>query len=216
MSFAIQAMQQGGPSSVGQIEQRINQLEGVLRSFEGPSPLPSLQNQPIAPFNTQFSPAQAVQGAVNGTSAPAFESIIQENAIKHRVPPALIQAVIQQESAFNPNAISKAGAQGLMQLMPGTAKTLGVQNAFDPAQNIAGGTKYLSQLLGQFNGNIPLALAAYNAGPGAVNKYHAVPPYAETQQYVKKVLSNYLANKAKTTPAPTLALDAPPGIQPRS
>lgn len=91
------------------------------------------------------------------------------------------------ESAFNPNAVSHKGAQGLMQLMPGTAKELGVQDALIPSQNIAGGAKYIAQLLKRFNGNIQLATAAYNAGPGAVKKYNGVPPYIETEVYAERV-----------------------------
>jgi soluble lytic murein transglycosylase-like protein len=103
----------------------------------------------------------------------------------------LIKAIIANESGFNANATSGAGAQGLMQLMPGTAAGLGVTDAYDPAQNVAGGTKYIKGLLQRFNGDVRLAVAAYNAGPGAVEKYGGVPPYAETQNYVQNVLSSY-------------------------
>ena len=111
---------------------------------------------------------------------------------KHNIDPKLVMAVIQQESGFNQNAISKAGAQGLMQLMPATAKSLGVTNAFNPEQNINGGVKYLKSLLERFHGNKILALAAYNAGPNAVDKYNGIPPYKETQNYVRNILRNYL------------------------
>ncbi len=109
-------------------------------------------------------------------------------AKQYRLDPALVKAVIHIESAFNSNAISSAGARGLMQLMPATAKRFGVQNSYDPIENMLGGVKYLRWLFERFNGNVRYVLAAYNAGEGAVDKHKGIPPYAETQDYVKKVI----------------------------
>ncbi len=116
-----------------------------------------------------------------------YVDFIKQASQEHQVDEALIRAVIHAESAFNPKARSPVGAQGLMQLMPATAKDLGVQNSLDPEQNINGGAKYLAQMLAKFNNDTSLATAAYNAGPNAVKKYNGIPPYAETQVYVKRV-----------------------------
>ncbi len=119
-----------------------------------------------------------------------FGDFIRKAAETYRLPENLISSVIKQESNFNSSAVSRAGAMGLMQLMPGTARLLGVQDGFDPEQNIMGGAKYLRQMLDQF-GNVEMALAAYNAGPGNVRKYGGIPPFKETEQYVSKVLNYY-------------------------
>ena len=121
-----------------------------------------------------------------------LKEMITQLAQKHGVDPKLVQALVKQESGFNPKATSHCGAMGLMQLMPATAKGLGVVDPYNPVQNAEGGIKYLKSMLNKYNGNIVLALAAYNAGPGAVDKYQDVPPYKETQNYVKSILANYL------------------------
>jgi hypothetical protein len=123
--------------------------------------------------------------------------LIEEKAVQHGLDPALVAAVVTQESGGDPMAVSPVGAMGLMQLMPETAKELGVEDPFDPEQNVEGGSKYLDDLLRQFEGNLVFAVAAYNAGPGAVRKYEGVPPYVETQTYVQKVMRYFFEYQQK-------------------
>jgi soluble lytic murein transglycosylase-like protein len=132
----------------------------------------------------------------------AFSREIREVAERNGVDPALVEAVIRVESAFNPWAVSPKGAQGLMQLMPRTANALGVRDSFNPRQNIEGGVRHLRYLLDRYPGNLSLAVAAYNAGEGAVDYYGGVPPFAETRQYVQKVLQRTGGDRVKSAAEP--------------
>ncbi len=138
------------------------------------------------PTKPQAASVVSADGGIPG-SIP-FQNEIAAAAAKYGLDPALLAGVVKQESNFNPNAQSGVGAKGLTQLMDATARGLGVTNSFDPAQSLDGGAKFLSGLLKQFHGDPSLALAAYNAGPGAVQKYGGIPPYQETQRYVPQVL----------------------------
>lgn len=153
-----------------------------------------------------------------GAEAKSFAAIFREAEARFGLPAGLVEAVARAESALNPYAVSPAGALGLMQLMPATARAFGVTDPFDPAQNVEAGARYLRHLLDRFGGDLKLALAAYNAGPGAVRRFGGVPPYRETRRYVEKVLA--LLSEAKTderqeelrpSPGPRPALSAADG-----
>lgn len=164
---------------------RINMIERQFQSLEAYVQKPDNDFQKI--LDTK------VENKKNSISISRSEinDLISKYSDKNGLDEDFVKAVINQESGFNPNATSHCGAMGLMQLMPSTAQGLGVKNAYDAEQNIEGGTKYLKGLMDRFNNDKSLALAAYNAGPNAVKKYGGIPPYAETQNYVKSVLSKY-------------------------
>lgn len=124
-------------------------------------------------------------------SSKKYDEMIRKAQKRYGVEFSLIKAVIQVESGFNPKAVSKKGAKGLMQIMPANYKSLSIKDPFNPQQNIMGGVRYLKKLLKRYENKLPLALAAYNAGPDAVDKYQTIPPYAETQNYVRKVMKRY-------------------------
>jgi soluble lytic murein transglycosylase-like protein len=171
---AVASPSQARPTSVSNSRAR---MANASTAFFGASPANALQANKLSKT-----------GAQGATGLDAYKDLVKAAANKYGLDPSLLAAVAQTESGFNPRAQSGAGAKGLMQLMDGTARGLGISDSFDPAQSLDGGARFLSGLLKQFNGDVRLALAAYNAGPAAVKKYGGIPPYQETQRYVPKVL----------------------------
>ena len=148
-----------------------------------------VRTEPIADIPQPAPPAVAPAGS---TPTPSeIHEMVAHSGAAHHIDTDLLASVIKAESGGHIRAVSRTGAQGLMQLMPGTASKMGVQDAFQPEQNIAGGTAYLDELLTRYHDNIALALAAYNAGPGAVDRYHGIPPYRETRAYVARVIREF-------------------------
>jgi soluble lytic murein transglycosylase-like protein len=186
-----------------------------LASVAG-SPAPAATSDPSLTSPTTAAAPTGATGATSGTpgASTPYAAEIDASAKKYNVDPALLRGLIRQESNFNPNAGSPAGARGLTQLMPGTAAALGVNPAI-PAQAIEGGAKYLRQQLDKFGNDPVKALAAYNAGPGAVQRYGGVPPFAETQNYVRKVMA-YAAEYRKEAPAASAVAASVPTASPTS
>jgi hypothetical protein len=162
-----------------------------------------------APGDPRYQRMAALSGTFSGTSegwlqvpatvsTPSLTEMIRVAAQRHGIPEQIVSAVIRVESGFNARAVSRKGARGLMQLMPQTAAVLGVRDSFDPMENINGGVRHLRGLMERFGNNLPLALAAYNAGEGAVNTYGGIPPYPETQAYVGRILSMLGGSAAAT------------------
>jgi soluble lytic murein transglycosylase-like protein len=165
-----------------------------------PAKLEPAKLEPVRLETAQLTSALATRAAKPASAE--LDSMVLQTAQKHHVDPNLVRAVISTESNWNASAVSRKGAQGLMQLVPGTAHTLGVGNPFDPAQNVDAGTRYLGMMLERYNGDVSKALAAYNAGPGVVDRFGGVPNFRETRNYVQKVTSSYLG--------PGLEPQAPP------
>lgn len=164
-----------------------------------------------APPKSQPTSQPAVGSIARSFAAPpkrtaaltrqGLNDVINGAGERHQIDPDFINSVIRAESGFHQNAVSKKGAQGLMQLMPGTASQLGVNNAFDPNANVEGGTKYLRELLEKYNYDVPKALAAYNAGPKRVDQYHGIPPYYDTQAYIARIIRDFNRQKLAENPA---------------
>jgi soluble lytic murein transglycosylase-like protein len=176
--------------SVETVTSRVSQIEAMIAAAQSGVITPSTSS---SNFNSTLAQAQSATtptatAASLGAGDNAYSDLIQASAAKYGLDANVLKGLIKQESGFNPNAGSPAGAQGLTQLMPATAASLGVTNVHDPAQAIDGGAHYLKMQLDRFGGDYTKALAAYNAGPGAVQRFGGVPPYAETRNYVTKVL----------------------------
>lgn len=190
---------------IGQLEQLVDQLRGIPPSSQAaPSAsfADALQSATSSsPVATAASAALATPAAAPGAATP-YDGLIAASAQRNGVDPSLLKALIRQESGFDANARSGAGAVGLTQLMPSTAAGLGVGDPTDPSQAIEGGARYLREQLDAFGGDEAKALAAYNAGPGAVRQFGGVPPYAETQAYVQHVLA-YAQGYRSQSPSPT-------------
>ncbi len=175
----------------------LSALLGLTAASAGDGLYVHIDKQGVYHFTDAPTSSKYVKARTFSTGQPPrliqdrYAGVIRDFSKKHGLRPELVRAVIHVESGFNPKAVSKKGARGLMQVMPVNLRRLGAENPFDPRENIAAGTRYLSRLIERYDGNLSLSLAAYNAGPTAVDHYQDVPPYLETRQYVQKVLLYY-------------------------
>jgi soluble lytic murein transglycosylase-like protein len=185
---ALPAAAPNAGSQAGEGSGALALLAGLQRDGAAAPLLPGVMLPPAGsrPLATRSETLAGAASAATEAALP-YREMISRAATRYGIDPALITSVISVESRFDPRAVSPAGAKGLMQLMDATAQGLGVTDSFDPVQNVFGGAKLLRSLLDRYQGNLSLALAAYNAGPGAVDTYGGIPPYAETQQYVRRV-----------------------------
>ena len=193
--------------------ERVGQIQAMLAALQPPIAATSAPATSFASSLQAATASAASTGAASGAGvATPFAAEIDAAAQRNGIDPALLRGLIRQESGFDTTARSSAGAIGLCQLMPATAAGLGIANPADPVQNIEGGAKYLRQQLDRFGGDVSKALAAYNAGPGAVQRYGGVPPYAETQAYVQRVTAyaDEYRGQAATAPTASAALSASP------
>lgn len=167
-------------------------IMGVALVSNGNKPNPMVMNPQILSKTHPADQTEQRPPSVSGRKAEhLYHMFIIQTASHHQIDPALIKAIIMAESGYNTKAVSKKGAKGLMQLMPGTAQSLGVEDIFNPHQNITGGVQYFKQMVNRFNGDVKLALAAYNAGSRNVRNYNGVPPFKATHSYIKKVFKYY-------------------------
>ena len=201
------------PAGERAVSERVHQIQALIEQVQtgtsaggarAPQAAAAMSASPMA-FASMLQAASAGAAATPAAAAgesqsSQYDGLIEQAALRNGIDPAILHGLIQQESGFDPSSTSSAGAAGLTQLMPGTASSLGVANPLDPAESIEGGARYLKQMMSDFGGNTTDALAAYNAGPGAVTQYGGVPPYAETQSYVSKVLG-YAEAYRQTHPA---------------
>jgi soluble lytic murein transglycosylase-like protein len=181
----------GGPAPLaGEGFSLFPPLAGAFGATAAPATVGSGPGEGLgAAGQSLYGPVAGASATAAATAPASLAPLIDQVAQAHGLPPSLLTALVQEESGYNPGARSPAGAMGLTQLMPATAASLGVQNPWDPVENLNGGAAYLAGLLSTYGGNVALALAAYNAGPGAVRQWGGIPPYPETKAYVRNVMA---------------------------